>query len=144
MTLISVDTALCPLPRIWAPIPFHGASPLRVIMPRFQVQRRKCFVKLMSLSALCGSPFFSRACHLADWWITIPMWRAGPAPVPSLLALAENDELHMLQRRRSPGLICIGWMEIKRFSIEAKLVNSGGVKTLNTRMPTRHHCLPYA
>lgn len=63
--------------------------------------------------------------------------KSGPAPVPSSLALAANEELHMLQRRRSPGLICIGWMEIKRFNVEAKLVNSGGVNTLNT-----HACTP--
>lgn len=89
-------------------------------------------------------PSFAEACHLTDWWITIPMWRAGPAPVPSSLALAANEELHMLQRRRSPGLICIDWMEIKRFNVEAKLVNSGGVNTLNThaRTPTTNCHMP--
>lgn len=66
--------------------------------------------------------------------------RSGPAPVPSSLALAANEELHMLQRRRSPGLICIGWMEIKRFTVEAKLVNTGGVNTLNTHAPTAAKC----
>lgn len=35
------------------------------------------------LSALCGSPFFCRACHLTDWWITIPMWRAAPPLSPA-------------------------------------------------------------
>lgn len=65
--------------------PFHFMvhRPLRVIMPCFQVQRRKCFVKLMSLSVLCGSPFFCRACQLTDWWITIPMWRAAPPLSPA-------------------------------------------------------------
>lgn len=62
--------------------------------------------------------------------------KSGPAPVRSSLALAANEELHMLQRRRSSGLICIGWMEIKRFNVKAKLVNSSGVNTLNTHTHT--------
>lgn len=36
-------------------------------------------------------------------------------------------------RGAPPGLICIVWMGIKRFNVEATLVNSSGVNTLNTR-----------
>lgn len=63
--------------------------------------------------------------------------KSSPAPLSSSLVLAANEELHMLQRRCSPGLICIGWMEIKLFNVKAKLVNSGSINTLNT-----HACTP--
>lgn len=112
--------------------PFHFMvhRPLSVIMPCFQVQRRKCFVKLMSLSMRCGSPFFCQACH---WLVNYHSHvKSDPTPVSSSLALTANERLHMLQRRCSSGLICIGWMEIRRFNVEAKLVNCAGINTLNT------------
>lgn len=67
-------------PRIWAPIPFHAASPLHVIMLLFQVRGRKCFVKLMSLSTKCGSPFFAGVCHLTDWWIITSVLSVAALP----------------------------------------------------------------
>lgn len=38
MALISLDRAVCPLPQIFAALPFHGAWPRRVIIPLSQVQ----------------------------------------------------------------------------------------------------------
>lgn len=105
--------------------PFHFMvhRPLRVIMPFFQVQRRKCFVKLMSLSAPCGSPFSSPS--MSPHWLVNYHSRvkSGAAPLSSSLVLAANEELHMLQGWCSPGLICIGWMDIRLFNVKAKLVN---------------------
>lgn len=137
MTLISVDTALCPLPQIQAPIPFHGASPLRMIMPCFQVQRRKCFVKLMSLSALCSSPFFCRTCHLTDWWISIPMWRAAPPLSPADWSWQQMRSCICYRGEALLASFALAEWKSKWFNIDAKLVNSSGIKTLNT-----HTCTP--
>lgn len=142
MTLISVDTALCPLPQIQAHIPFHGASPLCMIMPCFQVQRRKCFVKLMSLSALCGSPFFCRACHLTDWWISIPMWRAAPPLSPADWPWQQMRSCICYRGEALLASFALAEWKSKWFNVDAKLVNSSGVNTLNTHAhtPTTTKC----
>lgn len=136
MTLIYLDTALCPLPQIQAPIPFHGASPLPMIMPCFQVQRRKCLVKLMSLSALCSSPFFCRACHLTDWWISIPMWRAAPPLSPDDWPWQRMRSCICYRGDALLASFALAEWKSKWFNVDAKLVNSSGINTLNTREHT--------
>lgn len=64
-----------------------------------------------------------------------------PAHVPRSPALVPNEELRMLQRRHSPGLICISWMGMKPFNVKAKLVNSSGVNILTTCTQPSPKCI---
>lgn len=132
MVLISVDTELCPLLWIWGPISCHGASPLCVIMPHFQVQRREMFCETdVPVRDVWLSP--SLLWRLSPcWWITIPMWGEQhlpppppfkpPSPTSPLQAVNERAGW-MLLRSHAPGFIYIGWKGIRWFSTSAVVVN---------------------